>query len=155
GMANLRPRPTRQQIALWQDDARNRLGEPAPDPAEWQDAASFVVVFSQRRMDGTWERRVEAERTEVEPERSAQVWSGWNAAPVCAWLAGPLRQAGAASRRCRPRYAPASAAARAPPPAAPPRTPSRPRPRPGRSGTGLSSVSTAPRSSTRRAGRTW
>lgn len=65
----------------------------ALNPAAWQTAASFVVVFSQRRKDQIWERRVEAERTEVEPERAMQVWSGWNAAPVCAWIAGQLGQA--------------------------------------------------------------
>jgi len=62
----------------------------APDPADWQTTASFVIVFSQRRAGGIWERRVEAERTEVEPERATEVWSGWHAAPVCAWIAGQL-----------------------------------------------------------------
>ena len=28
-MANLRPRPAREQIARWQDDARNKLAAPA------------------------------------------------------------------------------------------------------------------------------
>ena len=92
-MAILRPPPTRDQEAHWQDDARSQLGETVPDPAEWRTAASFVVVFSQRRTGGIWEQRVEAERTEVEPERATEVWSGWNAAPVCAWMAGQLGQA--------------------------------------------------------------
>ena len=95
-MASLRPRPPRELVAHWQDDARRQLGETAPDPAEWRTAASFVVVFSQRRTDGIWERRVEAERTEVEPERAMEVWSGWNAAPVCAWMAGQLGQSNGA-----------------------------------------------------------
>ena len=90
-MANLRPRPAREQIARWQDEARDKLA--TPDASEWQTAASFVVVFSQRNQGGTWERRVEAERTEVEPERSMQVWSGWDAAPVCDWMRGQLGQA--------------------------------------------------------------
>ena len=90
-MANLRPRPAREQIARWQDDARNKLATPAA--SEWQTAASFVVVYSQRKQGDTWERRVEAERTEVEPERSMQVWSGWDAAPVCDWMRGQLDQA--------------------------------------------------------------
>ena len=42
-MANLRPRPAREQIARWQDDARNMLAPPAA--SEWQTAASFVVVL--------------------------------------------------------------------------------------------------------------
>ena len=90
-MANLRPRPAREQIARWQDDARNMLATPAA--SEWQTAASFVVVYSQRKEGDTWERRVEAERTEVEPERTMQVWSGWDAAPVCEWMRGQLDQA--------------------------------------------------------------
>jgi len=92
-MANLRPRPTRDEILHWQDDARSKLA--TPDAPEWQTAASFVVVFSQRREGGTWERRVEAERTEVEPERTMQVWSGWDAVPVCDWMRGQLGQTGA------------------------------------------------------------
>jgi len=92
-MAILRPRPTREQVAHWQDDARCQLGQTAADPAEWRTAASFVVVFSQRLTGGIWERRIEAERTEVEPERATEVWSGWNAAPVCAWMTGQLGRA--------------------------------------------------------------
>jgi hypothetical protein len=92
-MANLRPRPTLEQISRWQDDARSKLGEIVPDASEWQTAASFVVVFSQRQVDDTWERRVEAERTEVEPERTPQVWSGWDGEPVCEWMTGQLSQA--------------------------------------------------------------
>jgi hypothetical protein len=90
-MANLRPRPAREQIARWQDDARNKLAPPTA--SEWQTAASFVVVYSQRKEGDTWERRVEAEQTEVEPERTMQVWSGWDAAPVCDWMRGQLDQA--------------------------------------------------------------
>ena len=72
------------------------LSGTVPDPAEWQTTASFVVVFGQRRTGGIWERRIEAERTEVEPERAIEVWSGWQAAPVCAWMADQLRQASSA-----------------------------------------------------------
>jgi hypothetical protein len=100
-MANLRPRPTRDLIAGWQGEASSKLGETepdatgetGPDATEWQTAASFVVVFSQRRAGESWERRVEAERTEVEPERHAQVWPGWACEPVCAWMLGELGQA--------------------------------------------------------------
>ena len=135
-MANLRPRPAREQISRWQDEARDKLA--TPDASQWQTAASFVVVFSQRNRGGTWERHVEAERTEVEPERSMQVWSGWDAAPVCDWMRGQLGQAAtprpSGSRRPRPRHRPNR----------------RPRPRPG-----LSCASTAPRSSTRPGGPRW
>jgi len=116
-MANLRPRPTRDLIARWQDEARSLLGETGPmagdktgleaadetgleaeeetgpDAAEWQTAASFVVVFSQRRVGELWEQRVDAERTEVEPERHPQVWSGWECEPICRWMLDELGQA--------------------------------------------------------------
>ncbi len=68
-MANLRPRPTLELISRWQEDARSKLDEAVTDASDWHTAASFVVIFSQRQREGAWERRVEAERTEVEPER--------------------------------------------------------------------------------------
>ena len=70
--ANLRPRPPRDLIARWQEGARSLLAEATPD--DWQMVASFVVVFFQRRAGDAWERRVEAERTEVEPERNPSVY---------------------------------------------------------------------------------
>ena len=90
-MANLRPRPPRDLIARWQADARSLLAATTAD--DWQMVASFVVVFFQRRAGGAWERRVEAERTEVEPERNPQVWPGWETGPICDWMVGQLGQA--------------------------------------------------------------
>jgi hypothetical protein len=167
-MVNLRPRPTRDQIARWQDDATSMLGEPgpngsdesapeasgksapdasdtpapqasdtpspqasdrpepngsgqpAPDASEWQTVASFVVVFSHRHAGGTWERRVEAERTEVEPERNPQVWTGWDCEPVCGWMLGQLNNGSGATPQQAPDTETASAQARPaaePPPA--------------------------------------
>ncbi len=118
-MVNLRPRPSREQIARWQDEARSRMGETTLAASEWQTAASFVVVFSQRQLDDTWERRVEAERTEVEPERNPQVWSSWEAEPVCDWMIGQLSQAEGAEVR------PAEEPAREPAPALPAPAPRR------------------------------
>ena len=43
-------------------------GNEPNDRSAWHTAASFAVVFSQRQVDGQWERRLEAEQTEVEPE---------------------------------------------------------------------------------------
>jgi hypothetical protein len=114
-MANLRPRPTLEQISRWQDDARNMLPEPETGSSDWHPAASFVVVFSQRRAGDTWERRTEAERTEVEPEQNPQIWSGWDCEPICAWILGQLDQADPAQPPSEP---PPEAAAE--PPAAEP-----------------------------------
>ena len=97
-MTNMRPRPTLEQISRWQDDARSKLEKAVADTSDWHTAASFVVVFSQRQVDGAWERRVEAERTEVEPEQNMQVWSGWACEPICGWMLAQLAQAGARSR---------------------------------------------------------
>ena len=94
-MANLRPRPPRDLVGRWQADARSMLAETTQDVAEWQMVASFVVVFFQRRTGDTWERRVEAERTEVEPERNPQVWPGWETGPIWDWMLGQLGQANA------------------------------------------------------------
>jgi hypothetical protein len=95
-MANLRPRPTLEQVSRWQDEARNMLSHTETDTSDWPRAASFVVVFSQRQAGDTWERRTEAERVEVEPERNPQVWSGWDCEPMCAWMMDQLDQAGGA-----------------------------------------------------------
>jgi hypothetical protein len=60
------------------------------DTTEWRPVASFAVVFAQRRVGGTWERRIEAERTEVEPEREPEVWPGWECSPICGWMLGQI-----------------------------------------------------------------
>jgi hypothetical protein len=91
-MANLRPRPSLELVSRWQDEARSMLDEAVTDTSDWHTAASFVVVFTQRQRDGAWERRVEVERTEVEPERNPQLWPGWDCAPVCTWMTSQLTQ---------------------------------------------------------------
>jgi hypothetical protein len=105
-MGSIKPRPTHQQIARWQGEARSRLGgargteeargedEAAAGTTEWRPVASFAVVFAQRRAGGTWERRIEAERTEVEPEREPEVWPGWECSPICGWMLGQIGPAG-------------------------------------------------------------
>ena len=121
-MGSIKPRPTRDQIAHWQDEARSRPagargedqarsgpggarggddapggpGQAAADATEWQPVASFAVVFAQRRAGGGWERRIEAERTEVEPERGPEVWPGWECNPICGWMLGQVGPAGGA-----------------------------------------------------------
>jgi hypothetical protein len=95
-MANIRPRPTLERISQWQDDARSMLDEAVIDASDWHTAASFAVVFAQRRVGDTWQRRVEAERTEVEPERESGEWAGWDCEPVCGWMLRQLGQADSA-----------------------------------------------------------
>jgi hypothetical protein len=95
-MRNLRPRPTFDQIAWWQDQARNRMREAATGSSDWHPAASFAVVFAQRLVDGNWERQLEIERTEVEPEQERKVWPGWDCGEICAWMREQLGPLGAA-----------------------------------------------------------
>jgi hypothetical protein len=107
-MRNLRPRPTFDQIAWWQDQARNRMREAATGSSDWHPAASFAVVFAQRLVDGNWERQLEIERTEVEPEQERKVWPGWDCGEICAWMReqlGPLGAADTAGARAELRPA--------------------------------------------------
>jgi hypothetical protein len=110
---NLRPRPTFDLIAWWQDQARNQLREAATGGSDWQPAASFAVVFTQRLVDGDWERQLEIERTEVEPEQERKVWPGWDCGEICGWMheqLGALGAAGPAGRRAELRPARSRAA---------------------------------------------
>ena len=85
-MRNLKPRPTLEQIAQWQDHARSRLKEATMDRSDWHPAASFAVVFAQRQVDDSWEHRIEVERTEVEPEEECRIWPGWECGEICGWM---------------------------------------------------------------------
>jgi hypothetical protein len=85
-MRHQRPRPTLEQIAVWQDHARSRLSEGAADRSDWHPVASFAVVFAQGQTDVGWERRLEVERTEVEPEQERKIWPGWDCQEICGWM---------------------------------------------------------------------
>lgn len=89
-LATLRPRPSLARIAAWQSQARSVLSGAASDPSAWQNAASFAVIFAQRRVDGEWERRIEAEQTEMEPALEPRQWPGWDCGPLCDWMLGQL-----------------------------------------------------------------
>jgi hypothetical protein len=98
-MSHFRPRPTLEQIAKWQDHGRNKLSTAVIDPSDWHPAASFAVVFRQRRVDGAWEKQLEVERTEVEPELQPVVWPGWDCSPVCGWMREQLGQSDGGDER--------------------------------------------------------
>ena len=78
------------RIAAWQSDARSKLSVAANDRSDWDAAASFAVIFAQRLVDGIWERRLEAEQTEVEPASEPRQWAGWDCKPLCDWMRGQL-----------------------------------------------------------------
>jgi hypothetical protein len=87
-LASIRPRPSLARIAAWQNEARSRLGDAANDRSAWQTAASFAVIFARRQVDGRWERRLEAEQTEVEPAPEPRKWANWDCGPLCDWMLG-------------------------------------------------------------------
>jgi hypothetical protein len=84
--------------ARGEDEARSQPEEPAGGTEEWHPVASFAVVFARRRDGETWERRIEAERTEVEPEREPEVWPGWECGPLCGWMLGQAGGTGPGER---------------------------------------------------------
>lgn len=83
-------RASRERIARWQREARSRLNDVDFSRSEWEYVASFVVIFAQHRVDGDWERRLEAGQAEVGPEPARQIWEGWDCQPLCAWMRGQL-----------------------------------------------------------------
>jgi hypothetical protein len=101
-MANIRPRPSLERISRWQEEAGRRLGEAKTDASGWHNVASFAVIFARRQADDTWERRVEVERTEVEPEQERQIWAGWDFEAVGSWMAGQLHAADSESTPAQP-----------------------------------------------------
>jgi len=109
-MANIRPRPSLERILRWQEEARSRLEEAETDASGWHRVASFAVIFARRQADDTWERRVEVERTEVEPEQERQIWAGWDFEAVSSWMAGQLRAADSESTPAQPATAQPAAA---------------------------------------------
>jgi hypothetical protein len=101
-MENIRPRPSLTRISRWQNEARSRLEEAETDPPDWHRIASFAVVFRQRGAGDTPERRVEVERTEVEPEQSPRVWADWDFESIGSWMAEQLAASDSASTPAQP-----------------------------------------------------
>jgi hypothetical protein len=109
-ITNIRPRPNLEQISQWQEEARSRLEKAetsGPEKAEkdasdWPTVASFSVIFSERQVGDSRERRVEVERTEVEPEQKRPAWDGWDFEPVGRWMADQLAAIDSASTPAQP-----------------------------------------------------
>jgi hypothetical protein len=91
-LRNVRPYASLARVAAWQDDARSRLADAAIDTSVWHTAASFAVIFAQRQINGTWERRLEAEQTEVEPAPEPQQWEDWDCGQLCDWMLAKVGQ---------------------------------------------------------------
>lgn len=93
-MRRLRPRPTLETIAEWQDHARLKLADAPAVSSDWDRAATFVVSFEQRAGDQGVERRHAVEQTEMEPEQPPEVWPGWGCQRICGWMRDRLALSG-------------------------------------------------------------
>lgn len=88
-------RPTLEEVAVWQDEAR-RLRASAIDAvvsasaaAGWEPKVTFVVAFEERRQGDAWEHRIVAEQTDIEPEASPEQrsqWPNWACDDTCRWM---------------------------------------------------------------------
>jgi len=88
-------RPTLDDVAVWQDEAR-RLYASSIDASVssitspgWEQTAAFVVAFEERRQGTATDRRMVAEQAEIEPEASSQQrseWAGWECGDACRWM---------------------------------------------------------------------
>ncbi len=85
-MSRIRPRPTLQRIRLWQEQAARRRDEAVANGPAWDRAATFVVSFEQREVEGRPERRLVVEQTELEPEQPSSSWPSWDCGGICEWL---------------------------------------------------------------------
>lgn len=102
------PRPTLEDIAVWQDEARAQLAA-APSPTgvasathDWERAASFAVVFDQREGDSGREQRLAVEQTEIEGAAPEHVWLSWDCSELCAWMRGQIEAAVATAATAAP-----------------------------------------------------
>jgi len=133
-MRRLRPVPTLEEIAVWQDHARDlaqAASSPEASPQEasvpaarastpsaagrgdpgWEQAAAFVVSFEQRTAGDAAEHRVVVEQVEQVPPEPRQEWPQWQREPVWAWMLERLGDA--------PAEPPAGTAGLPPEPASP------------------------------------
>jgi len=97
-MRRLRPVPTLEEIATWQDHARD-LAEAPSEPARggtgWEQVAAFVVSFELREEDGGAQRRLVVEQVEQSPPEPREEWPAWRCDAACTWMLDRLGGAGA------------------------------------------------------------
>jgi hypothetical protein len=84
-MRRLRPRPGLEEIAAWQDHARDLSLDIELHPG-WDQVAAFVVSFEQRGPDESPERRLVAEQAERGSPVPRSVWPGWSCDAICGWM---------------------------------------------------------------------
>jgi hypothetical protein len=86
-MRRLRPAPTLEEIAVWQDHARDLAdAAAAARPPGWVQAAAFVVSFEHHPDGAAPQRRVVVEQVEQAPPEPQQQWPAWQLEPAWAWM---------------------------------------------------------------------
>jgi len=88
-------RPTLEDVAVWQDEARRTRASSvdasgsAMASSEWEPVAMFVVAFEELRSGDTTDQRIVVEQTDIESEagpRHRSRWSGWACDDACRWM---------------------------------------------------------------------
>jgi hypothetical protein len=98
-MRRLRPAPTLEDIANWQDHARDLakadLAEVVPaevvpaeatGPSGWQQVAAFVVSFEARQAGADPQHRLVVEQVEQAPPEPRQEWPEWPGDAAWTWM---------------------------------------------------------------------
>jgi len=107
-MRRLRPAPTLEEIAGWQDQARDLAAaaraEPPdlPRPPGWKQAAAFVVSFETRQTTSDPERRLVVEQVEQAPPEPRQEWPAWSREAAWTWMLERLETDGGDPQPARP-----------------------------------------------------
>jgi len=94
-MRRMKPPPSLDEIGRWQDQARRQRTQDqarrqrtvaVSDSVDWDQAASFVVVFEHRQREAGLERRLAVEHTELEPAQPPKIWPDWDCRDICSWM---------------------------------------------------------------------
>lgn len=88
------PRPSLQLVREWRAHAQRIDEGSAAEPYEvaaaelpdWERAATFVLSFEQRQVEGRSERQLVAQQAEQEVEQAPTSWPTWDTRGVSDWL---------------------------------------------------------------------
>jgi hypothetical protein len=96
-MRRLRPAPTLEDIAGWQDHARDLAAAArawSPGRPGWEQVAAFVVSFEARQTSADPERRLVVEQVEQTPPEPRQEWPAWSREAAWTWMLERVEPAG-------------------------------------------------------------
>jgi len=101
-MRRLRPAPTLEDIAGWQDHARDLAAAAraqSPGPPGWEQVAAFVVSFETRQTSADPERRLVVEQVEQAPPEPRQAWPAWSPEAAWTWMLERVEPAGSGTTK--------------------------------------------------------